>query len=189
MSKSNTFETGKTRMPSELKSGERFGNWEVIERFGLVKRGGSNRTAYKFRCLCGTEKVLLGTDVYRNRIKSCGCIHDCGFEESAFRSTRKTYKSNASSRKLAFTLTDDELKMLFSSVCFYCTAEPANVTRKKRLGTYAEYRYSGIDRVDNAKGYTSGNCVPCCKTCNWMKQKMSTENFISHCRQIVKNFQ
>ena len=184
MSRSNTYEVSKPRMP-ELKVGEKFNSFEVIEKFGLVKRGTSNRTAYKFRCECGTEKILLGTDVYRGRTKSCGCIHECGPEESAFRVTKDSYERNAKKRKLEFHLTDEQLRELFHSPCRYCDSSPNNVTRRKRLGLIVEFRYSGIDRKDNAVGYISSNCVPCCKTCNWMKQKMGVKEFIAHCRRVA----
>jgi hypothetical protein len=188
MSKFNTFETGKARMP-KLKPSEKFGMWEVIEWVGSVKRGThnrTNRTVYKFRCACGTEKDLLGTDVYRQRIKSCGCTWDCGPEESAFRATRLTYRGNAKSRGLDFVLTDFELKGLFSSDCHYCGEPPSNVTKKARVGDAAIFKYSGIDRSDNTIGYISGNCVSCCRTCNWMKQRMSPQEFIAHCRRVVE---
>ncbi len=184
MGKFNTYETGKARMP-ELKSGEKFGMWEVVERVGTVRRGVVNRTVYKFRCACGTEKDLLGTDVYRQRIKSCGCLWDCGFEESAFRATRQNYQRNARIRGLDFALTDSELKVLFTGDCHYCGEPPSNITRKARVNTTANFKYNGIDRTDNPIGYVSGNCVSCCKTCNWMKQRMSPQEFIAHCRRVV----
>lgn len=29
--------------------------------------------------------------------------------------------------------------------------------------------YNGVDRKDNAKGYVTGNCLPCCWPCNYAK--------------------
>lgn len=39
--------------------------------------------------------------------------------------------------------------------------------------------YNGIDRIDNAKGYTIENSVTCCKRCNFAKRNMSYDEFIS----------
>jgi hypothetical protein len=37
--------------------------------------------------------------------------------------------------------------------------------------------FNGIDRVDNTKGYTLENCVPCCTRCNLAKHTMSLTAF------------
>jgi hypothetical protein len=41
-------------------------------------------------------------------------------------------------------------------------------------------RANGLDRVDNARGYESGNVVPCCDPCNRMKGTLSREAFLEH---------
>lgn len=46
---------------------------------------------------------------------------------------------------------------------------------------------NGIDRVDNNKGYTLNNCVPCCKTCNQAKHRLSQEYFIEWVEKIYKH--
>jgi len=85
MGKSNTYLTGKPWM-KELIPGDTYANLTVIRFVGLRIVGDSTRRkVYLFRCICGREVEFLGTDVYRERIKSCGCTHDCGYEESAFR--------------------------------------------------------------------------------------------------------
>lgn len=38
---------------------------------------------------------------------------------------------------------------------------------------------NGIDRVDNSKGYTSDNCVPCCWACNNAKKNNSSSEFLA----------
>ena len=38
-------------------------------------------------------------------------------------------------------------------------------------------RYSGIDRIDNAAGYTEGNVVACCRICNRAKETLSVQEF------------
>ncbi len=106
-------------------------------------------------------------------------------EESAFRATRLTYRTNAETRGLVFALTDSELRALFSSDCHYCGGAPSNVTKKARVGGQAVFKYNGVDRENNTIGYILGNCVACCKTRNWMKQRMSPQEFIDHCRRVA----
>lgn len=54
----------------------------------------------------------------------------------------------------------------------------------RRIRRHA-FVYNGIDRVNNAKGYVTGNVVSCCKNCNLMKKNMSADAFIAHVRRIA----
>lgn len=40
------------------------------------------------------------------------------------------------------------------------------------------FYYNGIDRVDNLKGYTRNNCIPCCSICNQSKHTMSKKDWL-----------
>ena len=47
------------------------GDWDVLERAENTKRG---EARWKCRCrLCGTEKVVTGTNLRGGQSKSCGC--------------------------------------------------------------------------------------------------------------------
>lgn len=65
-------------------------------------------------------------------------------------------KHSARKRRLEFCLEFEEYKQLIAQTCHYCGGELNN------HGT-------GLDRVDNNKGYVHGNVVPCCKDCNTVK--------------------
>ena len=43
----------------------------------------------------------------------------------------------------------------------------------------------GIDRKDSSKGYTTENCVPCCKVCNIMKNTLSYKDFFKKIKDII----
>lgn len=78
-------------------------------------------------------------------------------------------KKNAKERDLVFEITLDDFEAnFFNKACFYC-GDPS----------------TGMDRVDNDKGYTSENCVPCCKDCNVMKLAHTQEKFINHLEKII----
>lgn len=83
------------------------------------------------------------------------------------------YKDNARERKISFSLTLEQFKTFWQKPCYYCKEEIETI---------------GLDRIDNNKGYVLENCVSCCKTCNFMKGRLSDKYFIVKCKQIAKHF-
>jgi hypothetical protein len=104
-------------------------------------------------------------------------------EEYAFDQLLIRYKYQAKQRNLKFTLTEDQFMELTNRQCFYCGAPPSSVYKRRK----GSYRYNGIDRVENNKGYEIDNCVTCCSIHNRMKFQMSPEEFIAACRSVVKH--
>jgi len=47
--------------------------------------------------------------------------------------------------------------------------------------------YTGIDRVDNSKGYIPTNVVPCCGVCNFMKGRLGLDIFLTQIKRIHAN--
>lgn len=86
----------------------------------------------------------------------------------------RNYRGWAARRGLAFELTADEFLAIAAQACRYCGAPPSNTIKR---GKPSAFTYNGVDRLDNALGYTLANAVPCCKTCNWAKQRMSVGEF------------
>lgn len=161
-------------------TGQKFGRLTVL---GLA---GRRPVRWKCLCECGTEKVIEGNNLRNHSTKSCGCLNreriSLPHGEASFNDLLGTYKRNASSKQLEFTLTKDEFRELTSSNCFYCGAGPSTPFTHNRYNSY--YIYNGIDRVDNNKGYTKENSVPCCFMCNYSKGKLSQEEFLSWIRRL-----
>lgn len=44
---------------------------------------------------------------------------------------------------------------------------------------------AGLDRIDSNLGYTLDNITTSCYTCNMMKRKLSTQEFLGHCKKIL----
>ena len=65
--------------------------------------------------------------------------------------------------------------------CHYCGVEPEKISQSsnKNKPYNGDYIYNGIDRIDNNKGYTMDNVVPCCEICNNAKKNLSKVKFIS----------
>ena len=87
----------------------------------------------------------------------------------------RQYKNGAKSRKLSINFTKEEVTFLFKSNCYYCQRPPHQVKNKKRSN--GSFIYTGIDRVDNNKGYEKDNVVPCCKRCNYWKKALTYDQF------------
>ena len=82
------------------------------------------------------------------------------------------YKRRAKEENRFFDLTVEYFKRYYKANCFYCD---------DILGTV------GFDRVDNTKGYTVDNTVPCCKMCNVMKNDRNKTQFFQHIRKVYEH--
>lgn len=82
------------------------------------------------------------------------------------------YKHDASRRQLVFELTFAEFCVLWQHPCYYCGSDIDTI---------------GLDRIDNTQGYTLGNVVSCCTTCNRMKTNLTIEVFLTQCKRIRDN--
>jgi len=60
----------------------------------------------------------------------------------------------ARNRGKEWSLSKEEYLDLISKPCYYC-----NLTNDVEVGV-------GLDRIDNSKGYITGNCLSCCALCN-----------------------
>jgi hypothetical protein len=79
-------------------------------------------------------------------------------------------------------ISPQEFDRLVKEDCRYCGSPPSNPTKWKVAGAFL---YNGIDRVDNAQGYVSGNLVAACKTCNSMKSRLKTDEFLAHVQKVA----
>lgn len=100
------------------------------------------------------------------------------------------YREQTSTQTMRTAKPDVEAFALTQEGCRYCGEPPAPMpekhTRRKRLSN-ADWRRNGIDRVDNSKGYVSGNVVACCSTCNRMKHTLGVEEFLQHVSRIHRH--
>lgn len=176
-----------SRPPRDI-SGERFNRLTAIQfaehRIINAKKYGF----WRFQCICGASVVARKQDVVSGKKKSCGCaINNCAHRlpcgQAAFNDLYRKYQKSARRRNKSFDLTKAEFRNLTSSDCAYCGAPPSQragasfFKRGKRYRLNGEYTYTGVDRVDNDKGYILSNSAPCCDTCNRAKLCMSLEQF------------
>lgn len=73
--------------------------------------------------------------------------------------------------------------------CHYCGETDGNcVTVKSKIPgetLVSNFRYNGLDRIDNSVGYVEYNCVPCCFICNRAKNSMGYDAFIGWIDNLI----
>jgi hypothetical protein len=158
-------------------TGRRFGKMLVVKDAGRNKYG---HTLFLCKCDCGNEKVVRSATLLIGKGKSCGCIPHGGhnkltYGEASFNTVLFSYRWNAKQRKRDFSLTPEEFKEIIVKDCIYCGQEASTI--RSSPDNFGEFVFSGLDRVDNDKGYSVDNVVPCCNTCNLAKRDMSVQEF------------
>lgn len=133
-------------------------------------------------CDCGRERMVRTTRFRLGLVTHCAvCARAQGaikgglkrrlpVDVAMTRDVMGVYFGNARRRGLEFSLTEDEVGFIIRDNCWYC-GTPADPT-------------NGIDRQDNAQGYTTKNVVPCCSTCNYAKRDMSSDSFLTWAMRI-----
>ena len=177
--------------------GRRFGKLVVIELAGsyvLPGRGESGGRFWICRCDCGAiTKPLRTCNLTASKGKrSCGCTPPKNYtgtpDGSSFNRLYSIYRTDALKRGFTFNLNREQFRELTSEPCFYCGQKPSQLC-KPRFAAGSKwlkpYLYNGVDRRDNAVGYTTNNSVSCCGACNKMKRIMSDEDFILLCNRIA----
>ena len=84
----------------------------------------------------------------------------------------QAYINSAKNRGIDFSLSFDQFMTFWQKPCHYCNDPIATV---------------GLDRRDGQQGYTLGNVVPCCRTCNTGKMSLNSAEYIAHCLKVVKH--
>ncbi len=176
--------------------GQRFGRLLVVS----PAKAKHNRARWNCQCDCGTLCVATGKYLRQGKKRSCGCLQRESNQTNAkamhasnnlppgvaaFNLLFASYRCSAEARAIAFDLTKDEFRELTQLPCFYCGAAPKIIYAPNLPN--GGYIYNGIDRKDSGIGYSSENCVPCCKMCNWMKNTLSVDVFISQCSAVVNH--
>lgn len=158
----------------KLKPGYIFPDSELIERISYKK--------FKCKCVCGKEFILTSNRLYK-KITHCGCLG--GFYTTKQKGKRnpihftiyRLYKYNANLRKKEFNIDIESFLKLITANCHYCNSEPQS--HIVYSGPYRDnYKYNGLDRVDNNIGYILNNCVTCCKFCNRAKKDENLVSFL-----------
>lgn len=183
--------------------GQRVGRWTVIKYIpyipGSRNRGiesKKKRAIWWCRCDCGKEKAVMASSLRSGKSMSCGCLQkevtrnrykdDKELKQSTLLNCHyNKYRGGAKKRGYDFNLSIKEFESIISKPCHYCG--DAGTAYKYRGKTHSKFKCNGVDRVDNTKGYTADNCVPCCGHCNKAKRGMDINDFLELVSRIFNH--
>ena len=164
-------------------TGQQFGKLVVLD---MERR--DSQIYWRCQCECGGSTFQRTHSLIHGLAKSCGCLQKEASSRwvTAYNAARRdstltpasnqvynVYRTGARRRRLAFDLSRAEFLALAVQPCHYCGTGYSMTTVVRD----SVFEHNGIDRIDNDKGYTATNVVPCCKTCNRAKFTMSAEEF------------
>ena len=97
------------------------------------------------------------------------------------------YKISAEKRGYSWDISKPEFLMFSLGDCYYCGVEPklANGTKGIIKSRQIIRGYSGLDRIDNSKGYYESNVVSCCWGCNSSKSDGTIDEYIERCIRVA----
>lgn len=169
-----------------LVKGQKFGRLEVVQWIPSTK-------TWECLCECGNTTFARSNSMKKGKHKSCGCLNREPRPHKRLpnslalkRSLYNNYRSSANKRQYQFNLSLDEFVELIEQDCHYCGMVPTNSENSANIINHDSYKYNGVDRVDNTKGYSLDNCVPCCTTCNLSKLDLSVHEFKSWIERVYK---
>lgn len=169
--------------------GKKFDRLLVLELVSVVE---GYKSKYKCICDCGKEAIKWSHHLkYRAKVSctSCGRAgrkYDSKkpYETTSFNKMYNQYIGNAKKSNRVFELDKESFRVITKLNCFYCNEIPSIRYSKKLKDSYV---CNGIDRVDNSKGYTLDNSVPCCVICNLAKRSLSIKEFFNWVERISNN--
>jgi hypothetical protein len=146
----------------------------LVLRRSEHKVKGNGEIQFVCRCMdCGNERDYRVSSLKRKSAGGCCLRYNARKKDTALRDLYIHTKCIARNKGRIFDLSLEDFKKITSEPCFYTGRYPNNQWKTN----YDSYTYNGLDRVDNKKGYTIENVVPCCKEANRAKSTLSLEEF------------
>lgn len=160
-----------------------FGRLDVIG-ISEISRNGHSR--WHVKCLCGTEKTVLGTHLIEGKTISCGCaMRENGYRnfkgvgllpKSYFSSIQRGANGGKGRKPILFEITIEDAWYLFEEQKGLCNLSNMPINFRARTAS--------LDRIDSSKGYNYQNCQWLHKDINMMKRHYTEEYFIDLCKKV-----
>lgn len=156
------------------------------------ERSSGNNIKWEVECECGTRKNVVPGKVASGETKSCGCLSASGdrhrqAQTPRLGSARYVYRSYR--RTDGDDISFEDFYRLSQEACHWCGILPHAIANKSRCAdpeyrSRGDFTYNGLDRLDNSRGHTLDNVVPCCWECNRARSARRWEDFLAHSERI-----
>lgn len=178
-------------------TGEKFGKL-ITKDYILDETKKYEQYLWVCDCECGGEAKVRPNELNNGKRTQC---KQCSIKEisktrikpengALLSRVLKQYKSGAKNRGYEFSLTDEKVKELIFSNCYYCGEEPKiNKGEERYNRSGLEFKRNGIDRLNNEIGYTDENVVTCCEACNRAKMCLDHDDFLTLIKKIYLNLE
>lgn len=173
--------------------GERYGKLTVLALARKEQHPRWKRFVYYYlcECDCGTVKEIVRSNLITEHTRTCGCSkRRYGSSNPTFSGagelggyTWASIKHKAKTRNLDFSVTIEEAWELYEKQEGKCalTGIPLSFITGKDKKT----KTASLDRIDNTRGYVSGNVQWVHKDVNWMKGVFTAERFFELCSLVT----
>ena len=163
--------------------GQFFGDWCVIDDLPVKNQKGYY--FYKCKCVCGTERLVVNSNLKKGISTNCGCkikgkpAHNFqGIGDLSQKYFRRLEKG-ALNRNIIFEIDKEYSYSLFKGKC---SISGLDITLNRDVSKQT----ASLDRIDSSKGYIPGNIQWIHKDVNLMKNKFSQEYFLKICNLITE---
>jgi len=133
--------------------------------------------------------VANSTDLVNGHTQSCGCLavesRQTKYGLAMINQVYSNYRKTANARQLEFEISIQQFIKITAKNCHYCGLPVSNIKINK-CGN-GDFSYNGMDRIDNTKGYTVDNVVPCCRQCNFAKRDQTVDEFNTWLKKLIKH--
>lgn len=119
---------------------------------------------YWIKYYCTYIRKNITSDFIETNIKIAEEKHDLNYFYYIYSALRN---------KIEFEIDYETYLGLVDNHCSYCGIKRENG------------KFVGIDKVDPKRGYVRGNCVSCCKLCNFMKSNIDVTRFLNIVEHIA----
>lgn len=170
---------GKT---TENLTGNNYGSWTVL------RRDETNHRDVQWWCQCAKCGELSSVTTSNLKCGASTKCRRCAYHNKAYKEIGLHYwhqlQTSARRRGYEFVVTKEELWQLYLDQKQVCaiTGLPIILSVSRKLQT------ASLDRIDNSQGYVVGNVQWVHKNVNFMKWKLSQEEFIKICHMVANRF-
>lgn len=172
-----------------------FGNTQIIELKIIEPTGALPDSRLRVVCKCLNCGEI--TERRYDHIKRDHPLHCIKCQKETSRKAQSTtpfnahycaVRTGANQRGIEWNLSKEEFNIITKQDCFYCGQPPIQDPTHGHNGGhgqhFCEYISNSVDRVDSKGPYRVENVVPCCRVCNFMKNKFSLELFFDKVEKI-----